>query len=264
MSEQVAHKGETEEKLMPFTAKVNVVPIGAPFKWIKLGIEDMKTAPGVSLAYGLALTLLSIALGYAFYKFGTLGLYLGMATGFLLIGPVLAIGLYSFSCQIEQGRKPILGYCMREGGGHIKDMLIFSFILLVVFLLWARSATAIHIFFPDNSDYEFMDLALFLGIGTTVGAIFSTIVFTTSAFSLPMLMDRKTDAITAVVTSINAVLTNKKTMLLWAAMIVSFVILGFATAFIGFIVVLPLIGHATWHAYRDVVDASEWPENEKY
>ena len=240
MSEQVAHTGEPEEKLMPFTAKVNVVPMNAPVKWIKLGIEDMKTAPGVSLTYGLALTLLSLALGYAFYRFGTLGLYL------------------------EQGRKPILGYCMREGGGHIKDMLIFSFILLVVFLLWARSATAIHIFFPDNADYEFMDLALFLGIGTTVGAIFSTIVFTTSAFSLPMLMDRKTDAITAVVTSINAVLTNKKTMLLWAAMIVTFVILGFATAFIGFIIVLPLIGHATWHAYRDVVDASEWPENEKY
>jgi len=264
MSEQVAHTGEQEEKLMPFTARVNVVPIDAPLKWIKLGIEDMKTAPGLSLTYGFALTFLSLALAFSFYRFGTLGLYLGMATGFLLIGPVLAIGLYSFSCQIEQGRKPILCYCMREGGGHIKDMLIFSFILLVVFLLWAKSAQAIHIFFPDNSDHDIMDLALFLGIGTAVGAVFSSIVFTTSAFSLPMLMDRKTDAITAVVTSINAVLTNKKTMLLWAIMIVSFVAVGFLTFFIGFIFFLPLIGHATWHAYRDVVDASEWPENEKY
>lgn len=264
MSEQATHKDHQEEKLLPFTAKVNVVPTKAPLKWIRLGIEDMKTAPVVSLAYGFALTVLSIALAFAFYEYGTLGLYLGMATGFLLIGPVLAIGLYSFSCQIEKGQKPIMGYCMREGGGHIKDMLIFSFILLVVFLLWARSATAIHIFFPENSDYEIMDLALFLGIGTAVGAVFSTIVFTTSAFSLPMLMDRKTDAITAVVTSINAVLTNKKTMLVWAIMIVSFVVVGFLTFFIGFIVFLPLIGHATWHAYRDVVDASEWPENDKY
>jgi len=262
MSEQVAHTDEAEEKLLPFTAKVNVVPIGAPFKWIKLGIEDMKTAPGVSLAYGFALTLLSLALGYAFYQFGTLGLYLGMATGFLLIGPVLAIGLYSFSCQIEQGRTPILGYCMREGGGHIKDMLIFSFILLVVFLLWARSATALHIFFPDNSDYEIMDLALFLGIGTAVGAIFSTIVFTTSAFALPMIMDRKVDAITAVITSTNAVLRNKSTMLVWAICIVGCVALGFATALIGFIVLLPLIGHATWHAYRETIDASAWPESD--
>jgi uncharacterized membrane protein len=153
---------------------------------------------------------------------------------------------------------------MKEGSGHLKDMLIFSFILLVVFLLWARSATAIHIFFPENAEYEIADLALFLGIGTAIGAVFSTIVFTTSAFSLPMIMDRKTDAITAVVTSVNAVLQNKKTMFIWALMIVSFVIAGFATLFVGFIFFLPLIGHATWHAYRDVVDASEWPENEKY
>lgn len=264
MSEQLTGGQHTEEKLMPFSAKVNIVPLNAPLKWIQLGMKDMQTAPAVSLTYGFALTVLSLVLAYAFYSFGTLGLYLGMATGFLLIGPVLAIGLYSFSCQIEQGRRPVMGYCMKEGKGHIKDMMIFSFILLVVFLLWARAATAIHIFFPQKAEYELVDLALFLGIGTVVGAVFSTIVFTTSAFSLPMIMDRKTDAITAVVTSINAVLQNKKTMLLWAIMIVSFVALGFLSFFIGFIVFLPLIGHATWHAYRDVVDASEWPENDKY
>jgi uncharacterized membrane protein len=109
-----------------------------------------------------------------------------------------------------------------------------------------------------------LDLALFLGIGTAIGAIFSTVVFTASAFSLPMIMDRKTDAITAVITSVNAVLRNKLTMLVWATIIVSFVAVGFLTFFIGFIVLLPLIGHATWHAYRETIDASDWPENEKY
>mgnify|MGYP001826546720 CR=1 FL=1 len=264
MNDQNTNSVETEEKLMPFCAKVNTVPVNAPIQWIRLGAEDMKRAPVISLTYGFALTLLSILLAFVSWKFGTLGLYLGMATGFLLVGPVLAIGLYSFSCQIEQGRKPVLGFCIREGGGHLKDMVIFSFILLIVFLLWARAATAVHIFFPENAEYSFVDLAVFLGIGTAIGAVFSTIVFTTSAFSLPMLMDRKTDAITAVVTSINAVLRNKKTMLVWAIIIVSFVIIGFATLFIGFIVFLPLIGHATWHAYRDTIDATEWPENDKY
>lgn len=264
MNEQITDISETEEKLMPFSAKVNTVPLNAPLKWIALGAEDMKKSPAVSLTYGFALTLLSLTLSYLTWSFGTLGLYLGMATGFMLIGPVLAIGLYSVSCQIEQGRKPVLGYCMKEGSGHLKDMLIYSFMLLVVFLLWARSATVIHIFFPENAEYELLDLALFLGIGSVIGAIFSTIVFTTSAFSLPMIMDRKTDAITAVVTSINAVISNKKTMLLWALIIISFVAVGFLTFFVGFIVFLPLIGHATWHAYRDTVDASEWPENDKY
>ncbi len=255
---------ETEEKLLPFVASSKILPLAAPIQWIQQGAEDMKKAPVVSLLYGLVMTLLSILIAYSSWKFGTLGLYLGMASGFLLLGPVLAIGLYSFSCQLEQGRKPVVGYCVREGGSHIKDMLIFSFILLIVFLVWARAATTIHIFFPANADYTALDLALFLGIGTAIGAIFSTVVFTASAFSLPMIMDRKTDAITAVITSVNAVLRNKLTMLVWASIIVSFVAVGFLTFFIGFIVLLPLIGHATWHAYRETIDASDWPENDKY
>lgn len=257
-------KQESEEKLLPFVAKSKTLPITAPIQWIQQGAEDMKRAPLVSLMYGLAMTLLSMLIAYSSWKFGALGLYLGMASGFLLLGPVLAIGLYSFSCQLEQGRRPVIGYCVREGSSHIKDMLVFSFILLIVFLVWARAATAVHIFFPENADYTTLDLALFLGIGSAIGAIFSTVVFTASAFSLPMIMDRKTDAITAVITSVNAVLRNKLTMLIWAGIIVSFVAVGFLTFFVGFIVLLPLIGHATWHAYRETIDASDWPENDKY
>lgn len=264
MSDQGTELRQSEEKPLPFVAKSKTLPLNAPVNWIRQGAEDMKKAPLVSLSYGLMMTLLSMLIAWISWQYGTLGLYLGMASGFLLIGPVLAIGLYSFSCQIEQDRKPVLGYCVREGGSHIRDMLVFSLILLVIFLVWARAATAVHIFFPENADYSVADLALFLGIGTAIGAIFSTVVFTASAFSLPMIMDRKTDAITAVITSINAVLRNKLTMLLWAMIIVSFVLLGFLTFFIGFIVFLPLIGHATWHAYRETIDASEWPEHEKY
>ncbi len=264
MTHQSTNFQDSEEKLLPFVAKARILPRNAPMKWIMQGAEDMKRAPLVSLSYGFAMTVLSIVIAYCSWRFGALGLYLGMASGFLLVGPVLAIGLYSFSCQIEQDRKPVLGYCVHEGGSHIKDMLIFSFILLIIFMIWARAATAVHIFFPDKADYTAVDLALFLGIGTAIGAVFSTVVFTASAFSLPMIMDRKTDAITAVITSVNAVLRNKLTMLIWATVIVSFVAVGFLTFFIGFIVVLPLIGHATWHAYRDTIDASDWPENDKY
>jgi uncharacterized membrane protein len=264
MSDSNSEKQETEDKPLPFVAESRTVPVTAPIQWIKQGADDMKRAPVVSLTYGLAMTILSALIAYSSWKFGALGLYLGMASGFLLLGPVLAIGLYSFSCQIERGRNPVIGYCVREGGSHIKDMLIFAFILLIVFLVWARAATAIHIFFPENADYTALDLALFLGVGTAIGAIFSTVVFTASAFSLPMIMDRKTDAITAVITSVNAVLRNKLTMLVWATIIVSFVAVGFLTFFVGFIVLLPLIGHATWHAYRETIDASDWPENDKF
>jgi uncharacterized membrane protein len=253
-----------QEKPLPFVARARTIPPSAPLRWLREGYNDMRRAPAISLAYGLAMTALSALIAYATWRFGTLGLYFGMASGFLLVGPVLALGLYSFSCQLEHGRKPVLGYCLRAGGSHMKDILVFSFVLLIVFLLWARAATAVHIFFPARGEYTLQDLALFLGIGSAIGAIFSAVVFTASAFSLPMLMDRRTDAITAVITSVNAVLRNKLTMLVWATIIVGCVALGFATGLLGFIVLLPLLGHATWHAYRDTIDASDWPENEKY
>lgn len=254
----------SDAKPMPFVAQANTVPPSAPLRWLRQGYKDMRRAPVVSLSYGLAMTVLSALIAYFSWKFGTLGLYLSMATGFLLVGPVLALGLYSFSCQLEQGRKPMLGYCIREGGSHMRDIMVFSFVLLIVFLLWARAATALYIFFPQQTEYDLIDLALFLGIGSSIGAVFSTLVFTVSAFSLPMLMDRKTDAITAVITSVNAVLRNKLTMLVWAIIIVCCVAIGFATGLLGFIFLLPLLGHATWHAYRETIDATAWPENDKY
>ena len=173
-----------EEKALPFTAKVNIVPTDAPVKWIKQGAEDMKKAPALSLTYGLALTLLSFLIAYLSWTFGALGLYLGMATGFMLIGPVLAIGLYSFSYQIEQGRAPNFGYCLRESGSHLKVLLIYSCILLIVFLVWARAATGVHIFFPQNTEYSPEDLALFLIVGTAIGAPYSLLLFSRRVRSL--------------------------------------------------------------------------------
>lgn len=252
-----------EENPLPFVAPARKVPTNAPIKWLKQGFSDIRKAPRQSLGYGALLALLSMMIALCSYLFGTLALYLGLATGFFLIGPVIALALYSISAQLERGKNPELGYCLRQGGRFMRDLMVFSFVLLIVFMIWARSATAMHIFFPENTDYQSMDLVLFLGIGTAVGAMFSAVVFTASAFSLPMIMDRKTDAITAVITSANAVLRNKKTMLIWGTLIVGLVVIGFATLFVGLVFILPLIGHATWHAYRDTIDASLWPENEK-
>ena len=120
----------------------------------------------------------------------------------------------------------------------------------------------VHVFFPMQAHPEVEDLLLFLGIGSAVGSAFALIIFSTSAFSLPMIMDCKVDVVTAVVTSVNAVLRNKKVMLLWAGFIVFALGLGFMTAFIGLAVLLPLIGHATWHAYQETIDASAWPRHD--
>jgi uncharacterized membrane protein len=182
-------------------------------------------------------------------------------SGFILIGPVIAIGLYSISCQLQEGKTPILGHCLREGRRHFGNVIVFGFMLLVVFMIWARSASMLHVFYPVELGASFDSYLVFLGIGSCVGAVFAAIIFTASAFSLPMIMDRKVDMVTAVITSTNAVLSNKKAMVLWAGLIVLSVMFSFATAYIGFLVLLPLIGHATWHAYQETIDASQWPRH---
>jgi len=246
---------------MPFVAPCRTLDMAAPLRWLRLGWVDITRAPQVSLLYGLALTLLSLLITVFTWCYGTMALYIGLATGFMFIGPVLAVGLYSISRQLEEGRTPVLGYCISEGRQHLRELLVLGLILMVVLLLWARAATVMYVFMPMQAHPAWLQLLPFFGIGSTVGAVFAGVVFAASAFSLPMIMDRKADAITAVVTSANAVLRNKKPMLLWAAIIVLTVLLGFATALIGFLVLLPVIGHATWHAYRETIDASAWAKN---
>ena len=246
---------------MPFVAPCRTIEMSAPLRWLRLGWKDLTRAPQVSLIYGLALTLLSVLISELTLRFGTMALYLGLTSGFLFMGPILAVGLYSISNQLDEGRKPELGYCIREGQIHFMELLVLGIILLVVLLLWARAATVMSIFLPMQSHPDWKQMLPFFGIGSMVGAVFASVVFAASAFSLPMIMDRKTDAITAVISSINAVLRNKKPMLLWATIIMLTVILGFATALLGFLILMPVIGHATWHAYKETIDASAWPKN---
>lgn len=244
---------------MPFVAPCRTLDMAAPLRWLRLGWDDMKRAPHLSLTYGLALMALSVAIAGLTWKFGTMALYIGMATGFIFVGPVLAVGLYSISRQLGKGLNPVMGYCLREGKYHVKELLVLGIILMVVLLVWARAAAMVHVFFPSEGTPDLKQMLPFLGIGSVVGSVFAAIVFSASAFSLPMILDRKVDAITASVTSINAVLRNKKPMILWGSLIALSVVLGFATAFVGFIVLLPLIGHATWHGYQETIDAAAWP-----
>lgn len=244
---------------LPFVAPCRALPAAAPFTWLQKGWHDMTRAPLQSLFYGILLTLLSMLIAVMTWQLGLLALYLGLASGFVFIGPFLAMGLYSISHQIETGRRPTLSYSLSEGRAHLRDALVLGICLLIVLLVWARAATIMSVFRPASGFPTWREFIPFLGIGSAVGAVFASIVFAATAFSLPMLLDRRTDAITSVVTSINATLRNKPAMMVWGALIALAVLAGFATMLLGFVVLLPLIGHATWHAYRATIDASMWP-----
>jgi uncharacterized membrane protein len=261
---------------LPFVAPCRTLGTWEPIGWVAHAWADFKVAPRQSLTYGAIVVLLSWTLAYIAIRFGGYFELLALVSGFILVAPLLAVGTYSISEQIERGLKPSLGRCFIEERRAFGNLMVFALMLMIVFLVWWRAASAVHIFFPvDMTTPDWTDYVQFLGIGSAVGSIFAVIVFSAAAFSLPMLMDREADSITAVVTSINAVLRNKPAMAVWAALIVLAVAPGFAMLLIGretgagfapvmalLGITLPLIGHATWHAYRATIDASAWPRNE--
>jgi len=248
---------------LPFVAPCNKLPLTAAVEWIRLGYMDFKKAPGISLSYGLVLVVISYILTILSWYLGGAVLLLSLLSGLVFIAPVLALGLYSVSCQIEVGHKPKLGFCVREGKRHLGNELIYSVILLIIFLLWARAGSAIHIFFPMEVESRVESYIIFYTVGSAVGAIFAALVFCASAFSLPMMIDRKADAITAVLTSINAVRTNKAAMFVWALIIVLFIVVSFMTAYLGLAITIPILGYATWHGYKQTINTELWEENIK-
>ena len=259
MEQLHSEKDTIQPQIQPFAAPCITLDINAPFNWLKLGFSDIKRAPRQSLSYGSIIFGISLLVSATALKFGNVASLLILLSGFIFIGPVIAVGLYSISRQLQQGKKPVLGYCLHQGQRHIGNTLLFAVVLLVVFMLWARAASMIHVFFPMTSHADWQEYIIFLSIGSFVGGIFASIIFCASAFSLPMILDRKVDMVTAIVTSVNATLSNKKVMLLWALLILGILIIGFVTAFIGLIFLLPLLGHASWHAYQETIDAENWP-----
>jgi uncharacterized membrane protein len=182
----------------------------------------------------------------------------------MLIGPAAAIGLYETSRLLENDRQVTLGAVVRAGLRTPGPLGFFGAILAFAFFVWLQLAFLLLMLFLGGSPVppasEFVPTLLFtprgLGLlvtGTVVGAIIAFIVFAISAISVPLLMTRRIDAVTAMAASVASVRLNPKAMMLWAALIAGFMALGIATLFAGLVVMFPLVGHATWHAYRDLV-----------
>ena len=248
----VVQQDAVDPEIKPLLYPCNTLSYDAPVRWLRLGWQDLKRAPRQSLAYGAGLVLFGYLITWLAWEDGNTVALFSLTVAFILMGPVLAFGLYSISRQLEQGRKPKLGMCWVESRDHLRNEALFALVMLVVLLIWARAASMVHIFFPAG-ELDLQGWLQFLLVGSAIGAFFAAIVFAASVVSLPMMLDRGTDAVTGGLTSVNAVLNNKGVMLLWAMMIVGLVLLGFATAYIGMAVVLPVIGHASWHAYKETV-----------
>lgn len=247
---------------LPFAAPLRPLDSGMPLDWLRRGWGDFRRAPRQSLGYGIVVVILSWMVTGIGLKLGSYWSALVLLSGFVFVAPVLALGLYSISRQLERGQQPSIGRCLAETGRALGNVMVYALALLVLFLVWARAGSMVHVFFPDSGALDLWKLVMFLAIGSAVGSIFALLTFVFSAFSLPMICDREADAVTAIVTSVNAVLRNKRVMAVWALLIVGLTAIGFVTALLGLAITIPVLGHATWHAYRDAIDASAWPANE--
>ncbi len=243
---------------LTFIAPCRDLPASAPLHWLALGWQDFLAAKSLSLSWGLISIALFALVAWAAWILGRWVLLISVLTGFIFIAPLLAFALYSVSRQLRKGLKPTLINTLQAARAPFANSLVFALVLLIIFLLWARAGSMVHIFFPADGKPGWSDFLTFLMVGSAIGSVFALLTFATSVFSLPFIANRQVDVVTAVVSSINAVLRNKWTMLSWACLIVILTAIGLATALIGFSVIIPWLAYATWHGYRAALDVSGW------
>ena len=261
MADQDAPEVSHDE--MPFVAPCRNLSIWAPFRWLRLGAADLMQAPQQSLTYGVAIAIMMAVVCLLAWFRGSQWFMFAMLGGFVFLAPLICIGLYAISAQLERGQPPLLARSFRAAfKRHFGNEMVFALALLIIFLVWARAAVMVSVFFPTDGNPTFSELLPYLAFGSLVGSVFAAVTFCASAFSLPMIMHRNVDSITAIVTSVNAVLRNKGAMVVWLTLIVVGLLLGVATAFIGLVVIVPIIGYGAWHGYLETIDASEFPRHE--
>ncbi len=230
-----------------------------PLRWLALGWRDFTRAPLIGLFYGGCF----MVMGWALLKvFEHAPAYtLALSAGFLLLGPFLCLGLYRVSQRLEAGEKPDFGDSLLAWDTRTAQLGIFGFVLLVLEMLWGRATLVVFaVSFEGMPDFKgsllaLLDpenLAFIVGWGA-VGALFAGLIFSVSVVAIPMILHRQTDAVTAGLTSLRLVLTQTGVMLTWGALIVLLVVLAMLPWFAGLLVVGPVLGHASWHAYRAAV-----------
>ena len=238
-----------------------------PFRWLAAGWRDLLAHPGIGLFYGVCFWLMASALAAVFSARPEYTL--SLVSGCLLLGPFLAMGLYEVSRRRQQGLQPDLKSSLTCWATHIRSMGLLVLVLIVLELLWARASLVVFaVFFntgmPSNTGV--IDAVFnpenweFVAVYLAVGGVFAALVFSTAVVSIPMILDRDLDAITAAIHSLRVVFANPGVLLLWGVLIAGLVMLALLPWAMGLIVVGPLLGHASWHAYRGAVLWQEQPE----
>jgi uncharacterized membrane protein len=239
---------------------IRTLSLRDPFRWLALGARDLLASPGIGLFYGCCFSLMAVVLGAVFRNKPEY--VISIASGCLLVGPFLAMGLYEVSRRREQGLRPELSLSLTCWDSHLSSMGLLVLVLIVLELIWGRASLVVFaVFFntgmPSTTGVVQAVFSAgnweFLLVYLLVGSAFAAVVFSVTVVSIPMILDRDTDAISAAITSLQVVFGNIGVMLLWGVMLTALVFLALLPWAVGLLLVGPLLGHASWHAYRGSV-----------
>lgn len=249
---------EVERQELPFVADSNELPWNAAFGWLAAGWRDVMRTPRLTLTYGAIIFAVSWGVSLMAWWLGRFALLAALLSGFIYIAPMLAVGLHSVGKDLESGR-PV---SFRRSAAHMLRVLghggVYALMLLVILFVWSRSGMMLYAFFPVEEG-ERAVLLEFLAVGSVIGTGFAALIFASAAFSLPMIVDRDADMVTACLSSVHAVLRNKPAMAVWALCIVALTAAGFLTGYLGFVLIMPWLAYSAWHAYRATLKSEPWP-----
>ena len=237
------------------------VPATAALGWLRAGWSDFKINPAYSVIYGLAVFLVSVAVVVGLFAFALDYILLPALAGFMVIGPMLAVGLYEKSRRIAEGQPVTLGSMILVSPKSGGQVLFTGALLCLLMLFWMRAAVLLYALFFGLRPFPGLDDILptlfatpaglsLIVVGTLVGGLFAAFSLAISAFSVPMMLSERVDAFTAMGTSMALVWNNLPVMLTWGALVLGLTLLGIVTGLVGLILVFPVLGHGTWHAYR--------------
>lgn len=229
---------------------------------LRLGWRDFRSAPGFGLFFAGVYVVAGLAIVWLLGATGNTVAALPLILGFPLLGPFVAVGFYEISRRLQAGEaldwKSVLGVVWREKD---RQMPSIAAIVMIFFLFWNFLAHMIFALFMGLQDMTNISSSfevfltpnglMMLAVGTAIGAVFSFLLFALMAIALPMLLDREVDFMTAMLTSFSTVTENLSVMLVWGIIVAVLLLVGMLPGFLGLFVVLPLLGHATWHVYDE-------------
>ncbi|ESQ15309.1 MAG TPA: DUF2189 domain-containing protein [Chromatiaceae bacterium] len=242
-------------------AQIRSVDATAAVEWLRSGWQTFRAAPSISLLYGTLFAL--VCAGFSLLIMSSPGFTTAFLTGLLLVAPLIACGLYVAARQHASGERISITDSLVLLWSRRTNLSLFGLFLALVMAAWVRFSSLlfafkVNAFAPTSYSWENFLSGSFdpviVGFFVVIGAILASVVFITSAVAIPMIVDRDAGPITAISASYRAVMSNRLAMILWASIIVALTTIGILTWFVGMIVLFPLLGYATWHSYRALVD----------